>query len=1219
MAPIPAIAQRGQQQARLTRITTFVNEFTWETKTIDDLEVRDAQLAEIQEQFMSYHRQVLDELQEDDEMIDQDQKAIAFEDNFFDVSAKIKRLLKQGNKDDASQTSSCHAPTIAAPSTGLRRPTVTVSPFDGQIEDWMRFKEMFQLVFGDPTKYSDIERFHQLRVSLQGKALRRIEALPYAAESYDAAWKLLSSKYEDNHQLISIYISKLLDLPTLKDDDYLALDDLIDQVNTVLATLRTLGQNVDSWDMIVVSLVGRCLGPLTREHWQKNISVDELPTWKLMENCLQKHTRVQQATNGLFKVHKEPFTAKPRRHSSAVLAATSSSCPHCKEMHYLYTCQKFHQLSIADRYEILKKERICFNCLNGLHSGRECPSTKRCKKCNRSHHTTLHSEGRSSQEEATPTVVAHATRIHQHQVLLSTAVVYLLDGNGHQHKCRALLDNASQEHFITEGMVRQLNLQTKPTRVPIGGINNTHSYIKACAHATMQSTTEDATWMMKFLVVPRITGQLPSANVSTEAWQIPAGIRLADPDFNITGPIDLLIGGAMFNKLLKEGRIELTKGLPIMLNTKLGWIIGGEVNSNQPSCATYCNLVTNQQLSNQIEKFWKLEGCDPADEQSEHEQCEEHFIKTHQKGKDGKYIVQIPFKPDVSSIGATKHIASKQLDRQLTRLARDVVLREQYESFMREYETLGHMEPVKNEEEDITPVYYLPHHGVIKQSSSTTKLRVVFNGSQASTTGESINDFMYNGGVVQDDLLDIIIRFREYLHVFGTDISKMYRQIWVDPAQCDLQRILWKRPEDNKAISFRLKTITYGTASAPYLATRVLNQMAHDNQVDFPLAAQAILKHTYVDDILCGNDDLMEATKMQKELSQLFQSSGMHLHKWCANNPSLLRHLPLEDLETISAGHESDGRSTIKALGICWEPIQDVFLFQWNTDINRDVTKRNVLSCIASMYDPLGLISPVIITLKIFMQELWKLKISWDTELDAALVHKWDTLRQDMQLITNIKVPRCLKSFPACNVQLHGFTDASLIAIGACLYLRVETNQGRTTSHLICSKTKVAPLKTSTVPRLELAGAVLLSDLVARVATILEIPSSQITLWSDSTIVLAWIGKNPSSYRPFVQNRLTRINNNTANITWRHVRTSQSPVDLASRGMTAKMLEKNDLWWTGPSFLCDSSHLWPKLSTAEMDDFNVDALKEERTTLTMLSTTTEKKDFLKRMSCFRRR
>jgi hypothetical protein len=271
----------------------------------------------------------------------------------------------------------------------------------------------------------------------------------------------------------------------------------------------------------------------------------------------------------------------------------------------------------------------------------------------------------------------------------------------------------------------------------------------------------------------------------------------------------------------------------------------------------------------------------------------------------------------------------------------------------------------------------MPHNTVLKKASSTTKMRVVFNGSEKSSNGVSLIDILMIGPKVQDDLFDIVQRFRLHRIVMSADVVKMYRQVWVHTGDRCLQRILWRKTPDQPITTYELNTVIYGNASAPFIATRCLQQSIEDEAFNYPEAAKIARDGFYVDDLITGTDDVDTALTLQQDLIEMLGKGGFALRKWSSNHQALLKHLQPEDVERrllLNFGNED----VIKALGLLWNPTTDKLIFCVQINQDNVLTKLSVLRSTASIYDPLGLLSPIIIQCKIFMQQLWQLKVNWD-------------------------------------------------------------------------------------------------------------------------------------------------------------------------------------------------------------------------------------------------
>ncbi|XP_017792100.1 PREDICTED: uncharacterized protein LOC108574093 [Habropoda laboriosa] len=288
----------------------------------------------------------------------------------------------------------------------------------------------------------------------------------------------------------------------------------------------------------------------------------------------------------------------------------------------------------------------------------------------------------------------------------------------------------------------------------------------------------------------------------------------------------------------------------------------------------------------------------------------------------------------------------------------------------------------------------------------------------------------------------------------------------------------------------------------------------------------------------------------------------------------------------------------MKTLGISWDALKDRVLYTVEPPSSQKITKRTILSAIAKIFDPLGLLGPVTITAKMIMQRLWQLKIDWDESLPANLYTEWTTFVNQLQLLNNIEFPRNVTQRAVHHIDIHGFCDASERAYGACLYIRTINRAGHIRTQLLCAKSRVAPLKTISLARLELCGAVLLASLYATVRGAITHDIRNTTFWTDSTIVLNWIHTPPNTLKTFVANRVSDIQTKTDVTTWRHVTSHDNPADLLSQGLTPLQFLETDLWRRGPRWLSIVESEWPKSKFAITTDV------PERKKITCLATTT---------------
>ncbi|GFV30301.1 DUF5641 domain-containing protein [Trichonephila clavipes] len=332
----------------------------------------------------------------------------------------------------------------------------------------------------------------------------------------------------------------------------------------------------------------------------------------------------------------------------------------------------------------------------------------------------------------------------------------------------------------------------------------------------------------------------------------------------------------------------------------------------------------------------------------------------------------------------------------------------------------------------------------------------------------------------------------------------------------------------------------------------------------------------YVDDWITGHDTREEALFMSRHAKNIMKEAGMEMRKWISNDTVLMAQWAAEGFDT----HPMDasirlGTNKTKVLGMAWQTLDDCLTLDTKgllefVSINEN-TKRFMLQTIGKIFDPLGLLSPFTIRIKCLIQELWIKKITWDENLPLKLKEKWLIWCKELPLLDNLRIPRLVLDSTNDEVsdliEIHIFCDASKLAYGAAAYVKVR-KQNEVLVNLITSKTRVAPLKAVTLPRLELLGALVAARLSSRVQEIVRKKKEcKVFHWTDSKIVLFWIKGSSKRWKQFVANRVQEISELTDPDSWFHCSGQDNPSDFLSRGLSVDTLISNNKWWTGPAFL----------------------------------------------------
>lgn len=1074
----------------------------------------------------------------------------------------------------------------------IKLPHLQIPKFNGDYTLWTSFRDLFQSSIGNRNSLTGSQKLHYLKSFLEDDAAQLVRSYQVTDANFDVAWEALDNRYNNKRLLISAQFKKLFGQVASTSESAASIRKLMDTTTECVRALNALDLPTEHWSSIIVFIVSQRLEAETHKQWELSLTHNDIPTYEQLTTFMEQRCRSLEAAGKLNASSPSSNVKKPTASSSKPKASfhvNTGNCRMCSGDHSITNCEKFKKLRVYDRRNFVQRQHLCFNCFDSQHLAPDCNKTS-CNDCSGKHHSLLHYERKATDEKpkqvVEPAVTTHFGEMEA-QVLLSTAWVKVFGTN---EKLRVLLDSGSQASFITEDCVQRLRLSRKSVSIPVSGLGASNAgKANAMVCFQIQSCIDDNFVVeLKALVLKQLTGMLPGKEIASENRSKYSGIVLADPEYFRPGHIDMLIGADIYGKLLLDGLIPGNGRVATAQNTSLGWILLGAVPDRQQS-SKICNVssVLNMHLSLEadLRKFWEIEEVNVASSLTRaEEKCELYFDETHSRDDSGRYVVRIPFDDSVGALGNSRNSAVKRLIQVEKRLCQNDSMKQQYHEFMREYAALGHMQLASQWLNSDDNGYYLPHHCVIKESSSTTKLRVVFDASCKTSTGISLNDKQLIGPKLQDDLFSIVVRFRQHAIALTADIAKMYRQVLVDERDVQYQRIVWRENVNDDISDWILKTVTYGMASAPYLAIRSLRQLAIDESSNFPVASNVVLSDFYVDDMLTGCESVEEAMKLQTDLKKLLCCGGFELRKWSSNNHKLLNLIPAELRESDGPLSLSEDVA-VKTLGLNWHPNSDSFGFLVKVpDIDELVTKRAILSVVARLFDPLGFLSPTIVVAKMLLQQLWTLGIGWDEEVPSDIRCHWLAYCGALMKLEAIRIPRWLGTKRHQQCEIHAFCDASEAAYGAVVYAKCLMDDETVRISLISAKSKVAPIKQQTLPRLELCAAVLLTRLVEYVEETLKLDGVNYYAWSDSQVVLSWLRKIPRTWKTFVANRVATIQLSAVPMKWRYVPSESNPADCASRGVMPQDLKEHPLWLSGPDWLRFDETCWPKTACPTNDE-----------------------------------
>ena len=913
------------------------------------------------------------------------------------------------------------------------------------------------------------------------------------------------------------------------------------------------------------------------------------------------------------------------------------------------------------RKRILRQKGRCFGCLKSGHVSRDCQARcYRCGGkhhvslcCTQNCFLPRQSRG-TSQEQTVSTNLYFTQDVKNKCVLLQTARAWVRNPNGiNSCNVRILLDSCSQKSYVTMRLRNKLGLPSIGNEtVLIKTFGNNEASLKKCDIVQFALECQDQlTVFVNAYEVDLICGPITNQTVAVAQQSYPhlQGLPLADCSHGDEElEVDIMIGADYYWSIVQNHVVRGEPHGPVAVRTRLGYVLSGPVNVPGASQQTSVNVSYTMKtescivkehldpedvsLKEELGRFWDYETLGIKGKEEEDEFYENYLKKVRFNGNH--YEVSLPFRDEHPTIPDNYLLARNRLSSSLKRLRSKPELLQQYDNVIKEQLNCGVIELVdKSKEEQVHPgtVHYIPHKEVVKEDRTTTKLRIVYDASAKICGEPSLNDCLLPGPALTPLIFDILLRFRLHKVALIGDLEKAFLNVGVTPEQRDFLRFLWVddvNSSNPEVISLRFSRLVFGLVCSPFILNVTLrNHLLKYENID-PEFVHNVIRSLYVDDFASGKSSVKDCFELYRKLKTRFQEGGFNMRKWASNDQELNQLIEKEeamqlsrleqfseitsastsfdkiedhDCSKVTSKNATCEETIIKVMGVPWDRIEDSLKYDLNNFAKQTpddtLTKRKLLSTTARFYDPLGLLSPVVLPFKCMFQEICQLKIGWDEALPESLSSNWKELTEDMKRVSSITIPRCIldgiEAEEVTSIQLHGFADASKSAYGANVYIRVSTIDVCSSS-LLTSKTRVAPLKGDTIPRLELMAALTLANLMTAVyeALVCTVKIDAVYNWIDSQIVWWWIQGESKQFKQFVQNRVKKIRSLWSKEHWMYCPTELNPSDIASRGAKSSEIVSNDLWWKGPPFLVKLEDEWPNVPN---NGISVGTVPEEAT------------------------
>ena len=878
-------------------------------------------------------------------------------------------------------------------------------------------------------------------------------------------------------------------------------------------------------------------------------------------------------------------------------------------------------MSPLDRRAFAAKQGLCYICLSPDHRSTGCPNSQaRCKICDLRHHFLLHPPSNVNQMQKEEDLVDFQIMDTQQlscgfqhskgsletfklDVALTYITVILRNPKTRKEVMVNLLaDTGANTSCIDTDLAKELELDgpKEPYHVQVGG-GRIHSYASFVSEAEIQGIQPKArAYNLRLQVYKQPCGRLGPVDWTTvkKQWSHLQGLDLpAAADRSIQG----IIGTHDFFLLAPtEPAVVGGRHDPIAYMSRLGWLVGGQISPEVKHAAHVHVLFMNQDQGHQsdccreirdaMERIWHTETLQET-QRLRHQEVQPHptaseqraeaiFRDTQKRLPDGRYEVGLLWKPHAylpsnyqPALQAFYHM-ERQMDRHPE-------MRNQFVCTVSEWLNKKIAQYVPLSAQSIR--YVIPTFMVVRLDKATTSYRLVVDGAR-QFHGTCINDKLFTGPKLIQNIHDILINFRTGGHAFTCDIGSMYLNVKVPEKDQPFLSIFYREHSAQPLRAVQLTSHPFGLSSSPYVAMKVVQQHAEKNAHVYPLAKRVVDKCVIVDDFIVSHDDPAILRQTLKELQALLKNIGMTLHKMASNEATILTDIPPEQIAKSKVLGEDeiveDKRfPTIKALGIIWNAERDTLAILFAPKHTHELlTLRKLVSDGGRLYDPLGLALPVSMTSRLLQQLGWRNSSGWDDPLPPELQTHWKAWAERTQHIHQVHIPRATKvrHKGVTKHRLIMFVDASAEAQAAVAYVQTLYSTGELAARLLTAKGKVSSLKKQeSIPRLECLAAAMGAELAQKICHATGWSIEDTVFFSDSTTTLWWI-RTTKPLKVFVANRVCTILDATEIQQWKYVNTTQNPADLPTRTCSVKQWAKHPLWWWGPTFLTLPDHQWPE-------------------------------------------
>ncbi|XP_055623316.1 uncharacterized protein LOC129766743 [Toxorhynchites rutilus septentrionalis] len=1095
--------------------------------------------------------------------------------------------------------------------------------FSGNPEEWPLFIASYE----NSTRicgYSDEENLLRLQRSLKGKALEAVRCRLLYPTNLSGTIATLRTLFGRPEVIVHSLINKIREMPLPKAEKLQTLIDFGVAVQNVCATINASGLDEYLCNVALLHELVERLPPSIRLNWAyhrqtlERVTLSDLGDWlgKLVEAAsvvtipsmvVPKPERRGRRDDNYINIHSdvnpvEEHTPKTRAEGG------SRDCFVCQgECSSLETCHEFLNMNIGSRWAIVKDWRLCRKCLR-KHFG-ACHIRAPCGKngCSFMHNKLLHDDHRYNDQAVEPSTssggrtTTQNCHIHSSMVgnILFRYAPVTLYGKGRTIKTFAFLDDGSSATFMEHSLMKELNLTG--TSHPLclnwtgGQQREENESIKLRVKISGNCDVSEVYELPKVHTVRSLA--LPKQSLSVvqlvAKYLYLKGLPLESYS-NVSPRLLIGMDNCRLGRTIRSA--EGTDDEPVASKTRLGWIVYGPCSmTSRPLKAGFsgvhsfhicqCNKEVDKELNVALKEYFMVDslGITGSSKQilSKDEERALKILSDETRLKGNRYETGLLWRYDQVRLPDNKAMALKRNACLEKRLRREPALAMEMATKMSEYVTKGYIRRLTPAEKTkrLPNDWYLPIFPIVNPNKPG-KMRIVFDAA-AKVNGVSLNSFLLTGPDQLVSLLAVLHKFREFRIAVVGDIREMFFQVMMKPQDQRSQMILWRgeRPIEDPDV-YVVTVMTFGAACSPSSAHFIKNQNAERFADQYPRAVDCIKYEHYVDDMLASVETEEEALKLAKEVRFVHSQGGFEIRNWLSNSPKVTECIGERTEKNLNIE-----MATEKVLGMWWNTATDAFTFRISSKHDADLlsgarmpTKREVLRTLMAVYDPMGLIANYLMYLKILLQEIWRSGCDWDEQISGKHAEKWRVWIEVLPEVRKVSVPRCYRQITSSDasteVQLHIFCDVSESGVAAVAYFRFQQNETIECA-MVGSKTRVAPLKFLSIPRLELQAAVIGARMADGITRSHRIKISRRVFWTDSRDVVCWLRSDHRRYHQFVAFRISELLETTVVDEWRWLPTRANVADEGTKWQRLPDLQPTSRWFHGPTFLWKPDSEWP--------------------------------------------